>query len=373
MAQTISNVLTGVATLAVDAPAGNRAEWSTEQHHTGTHSVKLSKDGTGNDGSTYVQIAASGGMESKLITADLETAAADWGWWHFRQLIAAGATYWSQMELRFEDPLSTSWVDITIQKDVAAAGTAVWVQQTITAASDLCFYGGWTELDGSFADYAPQSISGIGAKIATTGGAGKMCPLQNTASPVITWTLARIRIELWESNHARYVYIDDIEVDSITHTLEPGDTTTAGIELGAPYTEVGYTEDGVTMTYTADEADIEVEEETFPIDRVITKETAEITCNMAESSLYNMDKAMAGSLLAGSILKLGAGTNKKITLRLNGLNPAGFTRSILIPSCTATGAVGMPYMKGTKTVVPVTFQALKTTGHPAVTIVDNAA
>ena len=31
MAETIANVLTGVATLAVDAPAENRAEWSDEQ------------------------------------------------------------------------------------------------------------------------------------------------------------------------------------------------------------------------------------------------------------------------------------------------------------------------------------------------------
>jgi len=37
MAETISNVLTGVATLAVDAPDGNRAEWSDVQAQTGTH------------------------------------------------------------------------------------------------------------------------------------------------------------------------------------------------------------------------------------------------------------------------------------------------------------------------------------------------
>ena len=129
----------------------------------------------------------------------------------------------------------------------------------------------------------------------------------------------------------------------------------------------------MTVTYTADGADIEVEEETFPIDNVITKETAEVTCNMAESSLFNIDKAMAGSLLSGSILKLGAGTNKKLTIQIRGTNPAGFIRAIQIPSCVATGAVGMPYKKGEKTVVPVTFRALKTSGHPAVTIVDNAA
>ncbi len=373
MAETIANVLTGVATLAVDAPDGNRAEWSAVQAQTGTHSVKLSKVGTGNAGSTSVQITASGNAAAQTITLfeGMGGGASEWGWWHFREIIAAGSTYWTQMELRFEDPLSTSWVDITVQVDVAGAGTGMWVRRDLTNA-DLCGFGGWSELDGSFSNWVPAAISTVTGAGQLTAALPAGCSLQDVASPVGTWLLTRAKLELWESNHARYVYLDSIIIDFITYTFEPGDATTAGILLSAPYTEVGYTEDGVDMTYTADETDIEVEEETYPIDRVIIKETTEVTCNMAESSLYNIDKAMAGSLLSGSILKLGAGTNKKITLRLNGINPAGFTRSILIPSCTATGAVGMPYKKGEKTVVPVTFQALKTTGHPAVTIVDNA-
>ena len=292
----------------------------------------------------------------------------EWGWWKYRSAIAA---YWEQMELRFEDPNSTSWVDVTVQGDVMELGGAVWQIETL-ADTSFCYYGGWTELDGSFADYAAAAISGLITAM-TTGGAGKQCDLQDAVSQVDDWLLTRVRIELWETVWGRHVYIDSVDLNSVNYNFEPGDTGTPGIRLSAPSTEVGYTEDGVTMEYTADEADVEVEEETFPIDRVITKETAAVTCNMAESSLYNIDKAMAGSLLSGSILKLGAGTNKKISLELIGTNPAGFLRTILIPSCTATGAVGMAYKKGEKTVVPVTFQALKTTGHPAVTIVDNAA
>lgn len=364
MVDTIANVLVGVATLEVKEPDTHRAEWSTEQSVEGAHSVKLSKPGVeGGYCSTHAQIAASGNAAAQTLQ-DFEDQTLAWGWDYFRSAIAS---YWEMMELRFEDPNSDSWVDVTVQVDVMAMGGAAWTTKDLDDAVDVCFYGGWTELDGSFSDYAPILISAV------TGDMAGDCPLQNAVSPVTGWLLTRIRIELYETVWERHVYIDNIVIDGVTYNLEPGDAETAGIRLSSAFTEIGYTEDGVTMEYTADEADIEVEEETFPIDRVITKETVAVTCNMAESSLFNMDKAMAGSLLAGSILKLGAGTNKKLTLQLHGINPAGFIRAILIPSCTATGAVGMPYKKGEKTIVPVTFQALKTTGHPAVTIVDNAA
>lgn len=142
--------------------------------------------------------------------------------------------------------------------------------------------------------------------------------------------------------------------------------------VGGSYVEVGYTEDGVTFEYSADMSDIDVEEETFSIDRVITKETLSVICNMAESSLYNIDKAIAGSVLAASTITIGGGVNKQMSILLVGTNPAGYARTITIPLATATGAVGMPYKKGEKTVVPVTFQALKGAGDVA-TIVDSAA
>ena len=129
--------------------------------------------------------------------------------------------------------------------------------------------------------------------------------------------------------------------------------------VGGSYVEVGFTEDGVTFEYSADTADVEVEEETFPLERVITKETLAITCNMAESSLANMDKAIAGSVLAGSTITIGGGVNKEMSIKVVGTNPAGNARTIEIPLATALGTVGMAYKKGEKTVVPVSFQALK--------------
>lgn len=371
MAETIANVLTGVAVLEVGhAPSGAKAEWSDEQAVTGTHSVKLTKVLGGNYGSTHIEFTPTGAAAA-LTIAEFVAQAGVWGWDYFR--VGAVGTYWEQMECRFTDPASDSWVDITVQVDVAALGGASWDTKDL-AGGDVCFYGGWSELDGSFSQFAAGTITLVTDGTHLTGAWPLGPSAQIVATGVVTgWVLTRVRMELWETSTAHYVYVDDVVLEGQTFTLEPGAAAPAAMRLSAPSTEIGYTEDGVTMTYTADEADIEVEEETVAIDRVLTKETVEVTCNMAESSLYNMDVAMAGSLLSGSILKIGAGTNKKMELILTGLNPAGYLRQISIPSCTATGAVGMPYKKGEKTVVPVTFQALKTTGHPAVTIVDNAA
>ncbi len=373
MGKTIGNVLTGVASLAVSGPsygAGSKAEWSDEYSTEGTYSVKLSKPASGNYGSTHVQIDMTA-LGATKTCAELTGLAARWGWDYIRS-VTPGVAWWIGMEMRFEDPNSNSFIDITSAAEVIAGALGGWTSVTLGAGNHLnAYYGGWSELDGSFSDYAPQVFGGI---VSAAAGAG--CPQQNAVTALTTWVLTRVRLELWETASARSVWVDNIYIDGILQNLEPGDTGTGGITFAddpGTLVEVGYTEDGVDFTYTVDENDIEVEEETFPIDRVITKETLEITCNMAEASLVNMNIAMAGGLLSGSILKLGAGTNKKLGLVLTGTNPAGYLRQISIPSCTATGAVGMPYKKGEKTVVPVTFQALKTAGNPAVTIVDNAA
>lgn len=375
MVETIANVLTGVATLEVKNPDTHRAEWSDEKYETGSYAVKLSKPlaGAAHYCSTHVEFVphTAGGEAVAVDMADFVGAAGagDWGWSHYRHGIVG--SYWEQFELHFEDPLTTAWVDVTVQVDVGAVGGDAWVAEAITggAGENVCFFGGWSETYGSFSDYVAREIDDGGGN--TTDSLIEAIIAETN---VADWVLTRVRLELWETSTERYVYVDDVIMEGVTYTLEPGGSVvTSALRLSSNFTEIGYTEDGVTLTYTADEADIEVEEETFPIDRVLTKETAEITCNMAESSLFNMDKAMAGSLWSGNILKLGAGTNKKMTIQLHGTNPAGYTRAIQIPSCTATGAVGMPYKKGEKTVVPVTFQALKTTGHPAVTITDNVA
>ncbi len=148
--------------------------------------------------------------------------------------------------------------------------------------------------------------------------------------------------------------------------------TTAGTASASVTTEFGYTEDGVTIEYTADQADIEVEEETFPINRVITKETLAITCNLAENLLANLENALAGALTGGAgVVDLGGGAQRAMALRFTGTAPGGLTRTIYIPYAHPTGANAMAYKKGEKTLIPITFAAYQgVSGADVVQITD---
>ncbi len=360
MPNLISNVLTGVATLSARQPNDARAQWSTVQQQAGSQSVLLYKGGSGNDGSTHFQMVPPTGitLAAWQIAIDL-----DGGWYGFYHWLQAITANWLQFEFRFEDPNSDGWVEITAVPLQGDLGTAAWVNQQLIT-TDTGGYGGKGETGTSFFNFGPPltQLTGMEAAVNGEGAVG-------TASD---WILERVRLELWEAAPERTCYVDTITINNVAYTIEPGGTAPA-MSLSSPFTDLGYTEDGVTLEYTSDEADIEVEEETLPIARVITKETVAVTCNMAESSLANIGLAMAGSVVSGSILTLGAGVNKTMNLKIAGVNPAGYIREIMIPLATTTGAVAQSYKKGEKTMVPITFQALKPANEPALTIVDNAA
>ncbi len=149
--------------------------------------------------------------------------------------------------------------------------------------------------------------------------------------------------------------------------------TTPGTASASVTTEFGYTEDGVTMEYTADIADVEVEEETFPINRVITKETFQVTCNIAENLLANLENAMAGALTGGAgIVDLGAGGMRDMAIRFYGVSPGGLHRTVYIPYAHPVGTVGMAYKKGTKTIIPVAFKAYQGVSGADVVVITDA-
>lgn len=351
----IANVLVGKATLSIRQPNDALAEWSTAQRHVGNYAAKLYKGGSGNDGSTHIQFTPGGATTVTQWTAGIVNN----NFWHHSSPVTGN---FAQFEFRFEDPNSDAWVEITAVPLQTYLGTGAWVQTTLANAT-LCGYGGVGELGVSFFNWGPlTAANGVQAAVDAD-------PAVDTCAD---WILSRIRIELWEATPVRTAYIDTVTVMGATYAIEPG-ATTAGLSLSSPFVEVGYTADGVTMEYNADTFDAMVDEETFPVDRSITAERLQITCNMAEASIANLDYAMAGAVLSGSILTFGLGAIKEMNVKLEGIDPAGFHLAIMLPRVTAMGTVGMQYQKGGVTVVPLTLQALKpATGHVC-TVVYNAA
>jgi len=366
MAKTIANVLAGVATLFVRQPNDALAEWSTEQLYAAyTHSVKLSKTAGGNDGSTHLQLIPPTGITFQAFEDGITDDTKEYSFRYFNGPDAL-RTNFVQFEFRFEDPNSVGWCEVTYVAQQNHLADITWAQEIVEHLGNLCGVGGIAEDGSSFFGWGAPGLIPVDDIVNAINSEGTFSVVD-----CADWILSRVRVELWEGGTTRYSYIGEVTINNITYTIIPGGDAPA-LSLSSPFTEVGYTEDGVTMEYAAEQADVVVHEETFPIGSKITSESLSVTCNMAEASLANMNNAMAGAVLSGSKITLGAGVNKTMNLKIEGTNPAGYLRAIHIPLAVAGGTVGMAYKKNEKTIVPVTFKALKG-DNPACTIVDNAA
>lgn len=366
MAKTIANVLMGVAKLFVRQPNDALAEYSTEQVYAAhAHSVKLSKTAGGNDGSTHLQLTPPTGITMQDFEDDITTDAREYSFQYFNGPDALTANF-VQFEFRFEDPNSVGWCEVSYVAQQTHLADITWAQELVEHLGNLCGVGGIAEDGSSFFGWGTPGLIPVDDIVAAINGEGTFSVVDCG-----DWILTRVRVELWEGGTTRYSYIGEVVINDVTYTIIPGGTAPA-LSLSSPFTEVGYTEDGVTMEYAAEQGDVIVHEETFPIGSKLISESLTITCNMAEASLINLNNAMAGAVLSGSRITLGAGVNKTMNLKIEGTNPAGYLRAIHIPLAIATGTVGMSYKKGEKTLVPVTFKALKG-DHPACTIVDNIA
>lgn len=358
------NVLVGLARLAIRQPNDALAAWVSDIKYAGSHSVKLSKKGSGNAGSTHLQLTPPAGITVDIFATNAAAAEGvnKYKFWHKCQNGVTGN--FAQFEFRFEDPDSDAWLEYTVVAQQNKAGDGEWAELDLSSNTPKGGYGGHGELGESFFEWGTLlAISGLSTAIESA---------QEAVTDCGNWIMTRVRIELWEPEPARYMHIDSVTLNGVSYEIEPGAASAPGLSLSSPYIDVGYTEDGVTFNYNVDIADIKVEEETFPVGAKITSETMEIVCNMAESSLANIDKAIAGSVLSGSILTIGDGVLKEMSIKLTGITPAGTERSYEFPRVVATGTVGMSFRRVEKTIVPLTLRALKPSSGPVGTFVDNA-
>ena len=150
---------------------------------------------------------------------------------------------------------------------------------------------------------------------------------------------------------------------TISNVLIGASTIYIGTAGAYAATQVGYTEDGVQLSYEPTVKFHIVHEETFPIGATLEAEMAKILFSMAESDIDMLEAAFAGASLAADTLTIGGGSIRKISVTLSGDAPGtgSKTREIVFPYAVASAAVGMAFKKDDKTLVPIELTAIKQT------------
>jgi len=203
------------------AAADDYATWDTT-HAVGTYAAMLEKAASATDRSTHVQMT----LDTKITVEDfctaIDAATPVWSFTHWLES-ADGVQNGPQFELRFEDPDSDAWLEITVVPLQGYTGTDAWVTTTI-ADTHTCGYGGHTPNGTSVFEWGPlTSLSGLLAAINAVWDAAE----QDTV--VSAYELKRVRVELWEADPPRTAWIDTLVINGTTYALEPG---LAGVSLG---------------------------------------------------------------------------------------------------------------------------------------------
>ena len=153
----------------------------------------------------------------------------------------------------------------------------------------------------------------------------------------------------------------------------------------AAWVSPGYTDAGIDFVYTPTFKDIMVDEEMGPVQKILVSEKLEINLVMAESTLNNLLKAIAGSSLVEgasvSTLYLGsASSTQEWVLGVQGPAPGAeatagtLGRVIICYRVKASAAVTAKMQRKDKVVFNVKFEALvdstKSAGQRLCEIID---
>lgn len=205
---------------------GNAA-WNAT-HEVGTFSALLEKTGVGDiDGSVHLQFTPD---YEVLTLADLQVAIDAgapgnlnpiWSFW-YRNLAPVAGNY-AQFELRFEDPVSEGWLEVTILPCQGLLGDDTFTLRLL-ASTDIAGIGGNTP-DGSsvFVWPPPGTLASLDTDVLAAWEAAQ------PGTSAAAYKLKRVRLELWEAAPARTCHIDDVVINGHTYAVEPG---LAGAELG---------------------------------------------------------------------------------------------------------------------------------------------
>jgi hypothetical protein len=132
---------------------------------------------------------------------------------------------------------------------------------------------------------------------------------------------------------------------------------------GAGWTDVGGTQDGVTLAVELEFSELSVDQVVDIPGQRITKRTAKLKTNLAEATLANL--AVALNELAASVVSntftpsngLAAFTPNYAALLVDGIAPGGFRRRVIVRKALQVGNVETSYKKDGQTLFPVDFSS----------------
>lgn len=123
----------------------------------------------------------------------------------------------------------------------------------------------------------------------------------------------------------------------------------------------GYTLDGVEVDYSATDKLITVDEESFPVDVLIDKETSSFNVKLAQTTMQNLYYSMTGATLTGGNTVTFGGKVRPDIFRVAFIGPSpatNKTREILFFRTYAKSALKLTYKRSGELVYQCQFMAL---------------
>jgi hypothetical protein len=124
---------------------------------------------------------------------------------------------------------------------------------------------------------------------------------------------------------------------------------------GLGWAYIGATEAGVTVTFNPTTQDLNIEEQPTPVAVAVSTATLQVTCSLAEETLFNVNLAW-GNGGSVAVTPAGAGQPGKSVLTLStnfqsmacaliGRNQLGYARVLNIPTVMSAGQVQTAYRR----------------------------
>lgn len=139
--------------------------------------------------------------------------------------------------------------------------------------------------------------------------------------------------------------------------------------ISGGWSYIGATDAGVSVTYNPSTVDIDIEEQPTPVATLVDKATAQVTFDLNEETLANINLAYGN---AGNIAVTAAGASQPgksvLSLSVNvtqlacavvGKNQLGFARVLSVPGVMSTGQVKTDYRRSAnQRMYPVTLNSV---------------